>query len=247
MGWDPPGALPLPGLFFSHQGSVLAQSESQAGGRDRVLAVPLTQTTFLRPKTPEMGHPSPCLVQLALMQQHLQHLFLCRTGQRQGCEVVPRMGIWEHHLERSRPEGVLGCPGLFPLPQRPRGASWLCQLRSWWQLIVSPPLGCTWDLTYRVGKAKKPQTPQFPLQTNQKQSRARSQTSGGGRRDGWARQGPVTQIPLPCLLGTGPGCAPHPALPGGPPSSPRLPLWLPRDSQGEERNKRGEGRNQGGK
>lgn len=41
-------------------GQVSAQSESQAGGtaksdRDRVLGVPLTQTTLLRTKTPKMG------------------------------------------------------------------------------------------------------------------------------------------------------------------------------------------------
>lgn len=177
---------------------------------------------------------------------HLQHLFQCRdravsSSQGWGFGSITWRGL--------ALRGVLGCPGLFPLSQRARGAPWLCQLRPWWQLIVSPPLGCTWDLTHRAGKAKttKPKTPQFPLQTNRKQSRARSQTSGGGRRDGWARQGPVSQIPLPCLLGTGPGCAPRPALPGGAPSSPLLPLWLPRDFQGEERNKRGEGRNRGDK
>lgn len=47
-------------------GQVSLHSESQAGGtrksdRGRVLGVPLTQTTFLRTKTPEMGHSSPCL------------------------------------------------------------------------------------------------------------------------------------------------------------------------------------------
>lgn len=85
----------LQGLFHcldsssSTRAGVFAQSESQAGGTgkpdgDRVLAVPLTQTTFLRPKTPEMGHSSPCLASWALMQQHFQHLFLCRARAEAG-------------------------------------------------------------------------------------------------------------------------------------------------------------------
>lgn len=104
----------LQGLFHwldssSARAGVSAQRKSQAGGtgesvRDRALAVPLTQTTFLGTKTPETGHSSPSLGPAGPWCSTIfSSSFWAGQGQRQGCEVVPRMGIWEHRLERSQP------------------------------------------------------------------------------------------------------------------------------------------------
>lgn len=81
-----------------------------------------------------------------------------------------------------------------------------CLSSSWLHLGFDPQ---SW--IKQKNQTQKPQKPENTKQSEEPDLR--------GRQEGWARQGPVSQIPLPCLLGTGPGCAPHPARAA--PASPR--------------------------
>lgn len=113
-----------------------------------------------------------------------------------------------------------------------------CLSSSWLHLAFDPQ---SWIKQKKKKKRKQTQNPQKEPPNQQKtQIRARSQTSGGGRsKEGTAG----SRVPDSLTLFAGHGARLCPPPCRGPPSCLCLLPWLPRDFQGEESNKRGEGRN----
>lgn len=167
--------LPLPPTR-----AVSAQGDSQAGGRDRVLAVPLTQTTFLRTKIPEMGHPSPCLLQLGLDASPAP-----LSVQGQGCELIPRMGIWEHHLERSHPEGGFGVPRAVSLVSEDTRSPMALPAQA---VVAADCLSSSWlhlEFDPQSWKSKKNQTQNLTISPPNKQKTKQSEEPDlRGRQEG---------------------------------------------------------------
>lgn len=90
-----------------------------------------------------------------------------------------------------------------------------CLSSSWLHLGFDPQ-------SWIKQKKKQTQKPQHPCPKQTENTKQSEEPDLRRRQEGWAWQGPMSQIPLPCLLGMGPGCAPHPAW-----GSPEQPLPPP--------------------